>query len=270
MFTYLAHASRLHRLNPSAKLGALAAVAAGATLSFDPFIPGALALGLWTATWRIGRVPLRRMLRWSLPLLVLPLPLAGFTALYANLSDIAAPNVLWQWGPWTLAAEGVWRGIGLGLRVTCFMASSLLFITTTDPTDFAISLIQNLRIPYRFGYGVLVSYRFLPLLRTEFETIRLAHKVRGAGRRTGLPGRLRQLQRYAIPLLAAALRKSERTALAMDAKAFGSGPGRTYFRQMRLGVGDLLFFIGAVGYTLTIYWLGLRSGLADLQWVPDL
>jgi len=265
MFSYLAGASPLHRLNPAAKLGALAAVAAGATLSFDPFIPAALALGLWLASWLLGRVPLRRMLRWTLPL-----PLAVFTALYADLSDVANPQILWQWGPWTLAREGVRTGIGLGLRVTCFLATSLLFLTTTDPSDFAISLIQNLKIPYRFGYGVLISYRFLPLLRSEFETIRMAHKVRGAGRRAGLLGGLDQLRRFAIPLLAAALRKSERAALAMDAKAFGSGPQRTYFRQTRVGRADLIFLLGALGYTTAVYWLALRAGLADLQWIPDL
>jgi energy-coupling factor transport system permease protein len=269
MFSYLASASPLHRLNPAAKLGALAAVAAGATLSFDPFIPAALALGLWLASWLLGRVPLRRLLRWTLPLLLLPLPLAAFTALYADLSDVADPQILWRWGPWTLAWEGLRTGIGLGLRVTCFLATSLLFLTTTDPADFAISLIQNLKVPYRFGYGVLISYRFLPLLRSEFETIRLAHRVRGAGRRAGLLGGLEQMRRFAIPLLAAALRKSERAALAMDAKAFGSGQGRTYYRQMRVGGADLVFLLGALGYTAAVYWLALRAGLADLQWIPD-
>jgi energy-coupling factor transport system permease protein len=259
----------MHRLNPAAKLGALALVAAGATLSFDPFIPGALALGLWLVSWLLGRVPLRRMLRWTVPLLVLPLPLAAFTALYADLSGVPDPQVFWRWGLWSLAWEGVRSGIGVGLRVTCFLATSLLFLSTTDPADLAISLIQNLRIPYRFGYGVLISFRFLPQLRMEFDTIRLAHRVRGAGRRAGPRGALDQLRRYAIPLLAAALRKSERTALAMDAKAFGSGPQRTYFRQMRVGRRDLFFLLGAAAYTLAVYWLALRTGLADLQWIPD-
>jgi energy-coupling factor transport system permease protein len=268
MFTYLARASPLHRLNPAAKLLGLGVVAAGATLSFDPFIPGALAIGLWLLTWMVGRIPLRRMLRWTLPLLILPLPLMAFTALYFDLSRFPAPTILWQWGPWTLAAEGLRAGIGLGLRVSCFMATSLLFISTTDPTDFAISLIQNLKVPYRFGYGVLVSYRFLPLLRSEFETIRMAHRVRGVGRRAGLRGRLEQTQRYAIPLLAAALRKSQRTALAMDAKAFGAGPDRTYLRQMRLAPSDALFALGTVAFTATIYWLAFRFGLADLQFIP--
>ncbi len=268
MFTYLAHASPLHRLNPAAKLLGLATVAAGATLAFDPFIPGALLVGLWLATWLLGRVPLRRMVRWSLPILLLPLPLAIFTALYADLTPYPDPRILWQWGPWTLAREGIVIGIGLGFRVATFIATSLLFITTTDPADFAISLIQNLKVPYRFGYGVLVSYRFLPLLRDEFETIQMAHKVRGVGERAGLRGRVEQIRRYAIPLLAAAIRKSERTALAMDAKAFGAGPDRTYYRQLRLQTHDMLFVLAAIGYTVAVYGLALRLNLAVIQLVP--
>jgi energy-coupling factor transport system permease protein len=268
MFTYLAGASPLHRLNPTAKLIGLAAVAAGATLSFDPFIPGTLGAGLWLVAWLLGRVPLRRMLRWSIPLLALPLPLAAFTALYADLSRFPQPEILFTWGPWTLARQGVVIGIGLGLRVSTFLATSLLFLATTDPTDFAISLIRNLKIPYRFGYSLLISYRFLPSLRAEYETIRAAHRVRGVGRSPGLRGRLDQFRRTAIPLLAAAIRKSERTALAMDAKAFGAGPDRTYYREVSLGPGDAVFVLTAIGYTAAVYFLAIRLGWADLQWIP--
>jgi energy-coupling factor transport system permease protein len=268
MFTYLASASPLHRLNPSAKLCGLALIAAGATLAFDPFVPALLLLGLWLTTFVIGRAPFSKMLRWSLPILLLPLPLAVFTALYADLSRFTSPTILWAWGPWRLSSEGILIGIGLGLRVSCFMGTSLLFISTTDPTDFAISLIQNLKVPYKFGYGVLISYRFLPLLRTELETIRLAHKVRGVGRTTGLVGRWREMRRMALPLLASAIRHSERTALAMDAKAFGAGAQRTYFRQMRLRVGDGLFVLAAAAFCVAVYAVAIRLGVADLQWIP--
>lgn len=268
MFTYLASASPLHRLNPSAKLLALALVAAGATLAFDPFVPAALLSGLWLTTFIVGRTPLSNMLRWSLPILILPLPLTIFTALYADLGRFTSPTILWAWGPWTLAREGILIGVGLGLRVSCFMATSLLFITTTDPTDFAISLIQNLKVPYRFGYGILISYRFLPLLRSELETIRMAHMVRGLGRPGGLIGRWRELQRMALPLVASAIRHSERTALAMDAKAFGAGSARTYFRQMKLRPSDGLFVLAAGLFTLAVYALAIHLGVADLQWIP--
>ena len=270
MFTYLAHASPLHRLNPAAKLLGLAVVAAGATLAFDPFIPGMLALGLVLTAWWLGRIPWQRMVRWAAPLLLFPLPLIIFTALYADLSRYPHPHILWHWGPWTVAAEGLRSAIGLGLRVVTFMATSLLFVSTTDPTDFALSLIQNLKVPYRFGYGVLVSYRFLPLLRREYETIRMAHRIRGFAEGRGLRGLLARTRRYAIPLLAAAIRKSERTALAMDAKAFGAGPERTYYRHMTLHARDAAFVVAMLAYTLAVYAAAWHWGLANLQWVPNL
>jgi len=268
MFTYLAHASPLHRLNPVMKLAAIAVVALAATAAFDPFIPAMLLTALWLTAWRLGRVPFRQMLRWSVPLALLPLPIALFNALYTDLSRYAHPHILWHWGIWTLSTEGLWNGLGMGLRVAVFVAASLLFIATTDPTDFALSLVQNLKIPPRFGYGVLVSYRFLPLLKREYETIRLAHRVRGVGEGQGLRGWIEKTRRYAIPLLAAAVRKSERTALAMDAKAFGALPQRTYYRQMVIRRGDVLFLLAWLLYVAVVYALALHFGLAHLQWVP--
>ena len=268
MFTYLAHASPLHRLNPAAKLAGIAVVALAATVSFDPFVLIMLAAALWLTAWLLGRIPLKQMLRWSLPLLLLPLPVMLFNALYADLSRYAQPHILWHWGIWTLSVEGLWAGLGMGLRVMVFVASSLLFIATTDPTDFALSLVQNLKVPPRFGYGMLVSYRFLPLLRQEYETIRMAHRVRGVGERGGWRGWLVRFRRYAIPLLAAAVRKSERTALAMDARAFGALPRRTYYREMRVRRGDVVFVLALVAYVGLVFALAAHWGWVHLQWVP--
>ena len=268
LFEYYEAASPLHRLNPMAKLAGVAAVMAGATLFFDPVVPAALTLGLLLTLWLVGRVPPRRLGRWALLVLGFGLPVAVFNALYFDVSRVPDPTLLAHFGPWQITAQGLWAGLGLGLRVACFLAASLFFITTTDPTDFALSLIQQARLPYRFGYGVLVSYRFLPLLRAEFDTIRAAHRVRGVGEKTGLRGRLEQLRRYAIPLLAGAIRHSERTALAMDSKAFGAGPGRTYRRVLRVRIADWAFVLGALLFTAGVILAARQLGLADLQLVP--
>jgi energy-coupling factor transport system permease protein len=259
--------SALQRANPAAKLLGLAVVAAGATLTYEPFIPAALLAGLWLAAFAVGRIPLRRMLRASAVLLLVPLPLVFFTALYADV-DSASAHVLARFGPWVMTEEGLRMGAGLGLRVAAFLAGSLLYVSTTDPTDFALSLIQNLGLPYRFGYGLLVSYRFLPSLREEYETIRMAHRVRGVGRRAGLRGRWEEVSRMAVPLLAAAIRRSERTALAMDARGFASGPDRTFYRRLPLRASDLIYVAASAAFVLTVYAVALRWDLARLEWIP--
>jgi energy-coupling factor transport system permease protein len=58
--------------------------------------------------------------------------------------------------------------------------------------------------------------------------------------------RARELAGYAIPLLAMAVRRGERVALAMESRAFGALPQRTYFRVTTFGWPDLWFSLAAL------------------------
>ncbi|BDZ71311.1 hypothetical protein GCM10025861_18280 [Methanobacterium petrolearium] len=70
-------------------------------------------------------------------------------------------------------------GVAIALRIYALLLFSFPFVLTTEPSNFIRSLIQNLKIPYRFSYGVLVAFRFVPMMETEFNVIRSAHKVMG-------------------------------------------------------------------------------------------
>ena len=76
-----------------------------------------------------------------------------------------------------------------------------------------------------------------------------------------LRGRWEQLRRYAVPLLATAIRKSERVAIAMDSKAFGALPKRTYYRRLDIDWMDWAMVAGAVVATVLILVVLARSGL---------
>jgi energy-coupling factor transport system permease protein len=266
MITYLAKASPLQRVNPTLKLLGLGIIVAAATLAFDPYIPTLLATGLWLMTLFFGRVPIGVLLRWSVRLLLLPIPLALLTALYAQVGSPVHPIL--QVGTWILTREGVVLGLGVGLRLSAILAGSMMYVTTTDPSDFAVSLVQNLGLPYRFAYGLLISYRFLPSLGSEAETLRMAHRVRGMGRSRTVGDRLEEFRRLAIPLLAAAIRRSERTALAMDARAFGAFSDRTYLRSMRVRGSDVGFVLLCAAYAIAAIALAVRLGVARLAWIP--
>ena len=45
----------------------------------------------------------------------------------------------------------------------CFAVYSLLFVLTTDPTDFVVALVQHWRVPPRIAYASMAAYRFVPL-----------------------------------------------------------------------------------------------------------
>jgi energy-coupling factor transport system permease protein len=170
-------------------------------------------------------------------------------------------TVLWSAGPLQITAEGLRVGVSLTIRMLAIVIYSIIFVTTTDPTDLVLSLLQQARFPFRLGYGILVAYRFLPLWRSELDIIRAAHRIRGAGERMTLRGRWEQLRRYAVPLLAGAIRKSERVAIAMDARAFGARPERTYYRQLAVVRADWAMLAGTILLTGLILVAMQQAGL---------
>ncbi len=268
LLSYYEEDSFLHRLNPSMKLLALFLVVAVLTFARDPYTPGVfLVLTLFTL-WLGGRVPPKTILRSIWPLVLLTVPFFAFNTLYFDIGKVATPHIWFHFGPWTVAREGAVSGLALSLRILAFIAGSLLFVATTDPSDFALSLIQQAHVPYRFGYGILVAYRFLPLWTEELETIRAAHRVRGVGGNGGVSGKLEQFRRYAIPLLASTIRKSERVAIAMDSRAFGATDDRTYYRELHVRWTDWAFLAGAVlsltAIMAVLSTLGLTRGFGSI------
>src|SRR5207237_1389011 len=154
-------------------------------------------VGLATARLA-GRVPITVLLR---PMLFGAL--AGF-------------GIFWTYALFAVAGPD-WRyGATMALRLLAILSASALFVLTTDPSEFVRSLIHQARVSPRIAYAVFAAYRFVPLLGVEYETIRAAHQLRAGIRRSSPLDAVREVIGYAIPLLASAVRKGERVALAME------------------------------------------------------
>ncbi len=237
----------LRRRNPSIKLLALFVVVGSLTVVFDPWTPavflGAALLG-GRLLGGLSLVRLLRMLAFFLPAL--------FGVLLANILfnrlNAAAPPLFFV-GPLAVTEPALRTAASLGFRLLAFASFSAVFVLTTEAGDLILSLVHQGRLNYRIAYATLVGYRMLPLLRRELETIRAAHRVRGVDERPGPLGWLRRPQRYALPLLTGAVRRAGRVAIAMDARAFGAFPDRTYRRRMMVDRGDKAFLAGVVAGT---------------------
>ena len=100
---------------------------------------------------------------------------------------------------------------------------------TTDSTRLVDALVQQAGVSPRFAYGALAAYQAIPRFGEDLMTLRQARRLRGL--RGGWHPRL------LVSLLVLAIRHGDRVALAMDARAFGSGP-RSRYREVRWGVLD--------------------------------
>ena len=126
-------------------------------------------------------------------------------------------------GPARLTAVGVSGGLALAARVVAIASVGAVFTLTTDSTRLADSLVQQARVSPRFAYGALAAYQAIPRFGEDLASLRQARRVRGlAG--GWHPGLL-------LGVLVLAIRHGDRMALAMDARAFGSG-ARTFYRRV--------------------------------------
>lgn len=242
--------SLLERRNPSIKFLAVILTALALTFIFDPVTPAVIFLITLIAGRWLGGLMIRAQLR---PLLVFAV--AGVAILLANIlfnKENAASQALFHLGSVKVTGPALWAAGTLWLRLLSFALLSLVFIKTTEPQHLILSLVHQLRLSYRVAYGTMVGYRMLPLFQADYQTIRTAQRVRGVREGRGLLHAWSRTRRYAIPLLAGAVRKAGRVAVAMDARAFGALPGRTYRERMVVGRSDWVFLAATVAIVAVV------------------
>lgn len=236
--------SFLHRLNPLSKLLVFLPLMIFMLLTSEPWTPLAFILLSLTVLLDLGRIPVEHFTRILGPMFLL---VVVFLLIYPFLirpSLVEETPLLFELGPIALFQGGLYYGATTAMRVLALLLLSLPFSLTTDSADFLRALVQQWRLPYRLGYSILAAFRFAPMLQTEMAVIQAAHRVRGVNGGHGWRGGYERMRRYAVPLLATAIRQAERTALAMEGRAFGAFPERTYFKRMRFSQIDWLFISG--------------------------
>ncbi|TVQ27750.1 MAG: energy-coupling factor transporter transmembrane protein EcfT [Spirochaetaceae bacterium] len=249
----------LSTVNPTVKILCSVAVMLFVSVVFDLQTLTAVTLLGLAVLVLLGRVPLRTITRAMVPFM-----LFGFGFLWMNaLLPRAQGTVLASWGPVLVSAEGLLNGISFFLRALSFGVWSLVFVASTDPTLFVLSLMHQLRVKPRIAYSALAAYRYLPMLQQELEQIRAAHRLRGMGEHGGLRGRVQRIYRYTIPLLAGALRRATRVAAAMEARAF-SGERESWYRTVGVRKRDFVYLVGIMVLMGVIIAWGVQSSSLSL------
>jgi energy-coupling factor transport system permease protein len=221
----------LGRRNPVVKIAAGLVVAIAALAARDPVTPSLLLIGPLVALPLSGLSPATLARR-------------GTAVLAGAVSVGLATAFFGNPGGWTI-------GGALALRVVAIALPGVLMLSTTDPTDLADSLVQQLRAPARFAYGSLAALRLLPLLTTEWRTIGLARRARGVSSGGNPVVAARLLFGRVFTLLVGAIRRASRIAAAMDSRGFDSRLPRTYARQQTVQTADVFLLLAAVLLAVT-------------------
>ena len=141
-----------------------------------------------------------------------------------------------------LTTEGIIYGLKISLRlVLLIMLSSLLTFTTsplqlTDATEKLLSPLERVGVPaHELAMMMTIAIRFVPTLLEETDKIIKAQKSRGLDFESGgLVKRLRSMVPILVPLFLSSFRRAEDLAMAMEARYYRGGEGRTHMKQLRL------------------------------------
>lgn len=250
--------SYLARRDPTVKLAVVLVLSVGLFLVIDPVTPLMVLIVTVAAGLVAGRLPLRSFVRVLAPLAVVALGFVWTNALFARVTDPSA--VAWSAGPLRVTLAGLLFGLAIGLRGLAIGALSVTLVLTTEPTQLVVSLMRNARLPFRLGYPLLAAYRFLPYFRDELDQIDLARRIRGRARAGSVLERLRLRAGELVPLIAIAVRRAARIAVAMDARGFAAPQRRTFYREAPIGVTDVVFAAAALGTASAVLLLGAAAG----------
>jgi len=249
----------LHTINPSIKLLTVLTSVVVLALFLDPVLYLIFWGGLILITFTLSNVSLKLWALLTAPFAFMAIGYIWTAAVFPNQSMIDQETMIFQWSWIQLTQESLERSAGLGMRVITFSALSLLFVLTTKPTAFMLSLMQQLKVPTRLAYGIMAGYQFLPLIKEEFQIMQRAQQVRGVGIPRTWKERIIQWKSFIIPLLASAIRKAERTAIAMESKGFTGEPRISWYREISVqgrdvGFVGLMFGLFLVSYFLSSFY----------------
>jgi energy-coupling factor transport system permease protein len=241
---YLPYGSMVHHLDPRAKIVMFSLLVAAVTFA-DSYTASVILLVVLLGVVRISRTPLRFALQGLRP----ALPWIAVFALlqllfYRNPYGPKVCSTIWNWGFIDITTCSI-RQIGLMiLRLLEFMILISLLTLTTRTTELThglerlLSPLKRLKFPaHELALVFAIALRFAPTLAGELERIMKAQASRGAdfgeGGRLGFIQRTRNLLPLLVPLFVSALRRAEDLTLAMEARGYTGGRGRTSYLQLR-------------------------------------
>lgn len=141
----------------------------------------------------------------------------------------------------------------MALRFLVITASFSFFFLTTTPDDLATAL-EEIKVPREYSLLFTLSFRFVPTLAGDVETISDALKSRGFELEKG--SFIQRIKNYAyllIPLIVYEIRRSLMIAEALEARAFGATKKPTRITRLKMNIRDYVFVTIFLAITLIIY-----------------
>ena len=241
--------SVIHKLDPRTKLFATLLFIIS-VFSFDGIVGFIVMTALLFGVIALSKVPLSFMLR-GLKAIMILLVIAGLFNLF-----LTPGQVLWSIWKIHITREGLRNAVLMTIRmVYLIMGSSVMTLTTTpnqltDGLEKALKPLQKINVPvHEIAMMMSIALRFIPILIEETDKIMKAQMARGADFETGgLVKKAKNMVPLLVPLFVSAFRRANDLALAMEARCYVGGEGRTKMMPLVYHKVDRLAYVVVIAY----------------------
>lgn len=252
--------SCIHRLDPRTKILATIIYIVAIFLADTPITYGVL-IAFAGIVFALSQLPLVLMVKSVKPIwiiIVLTMIIHMFTT--------PGEHIVFSWKFLSVTQEGLDMGIKMAIRLILLLLFSSVLTFTTSPivlTDGIERLLRPLKcigVPaHELAMMMTIALRFIPTLLEETDRIMKAQTARGADFASGnILERMKNMLPLLVPLFISAFRRADELAVAMEARCYRGGEGRTRMHELAYTGKDIAALIIVI--VLVIVLIVLRWG----------
>ena len=171
-------------------------------------------------------------------------------------------EVVWEWGFLKATKEGIVLAAKMAVRLTLLVSGSSIMTLTTTPNQLTngmeslMSPLQRIRVPvHEIAMMMSIALRFIPILMEETDKIMKAQTARGADfEEGGLIRKVKNMVPLLVPLFISAFRRANDLAMAMEARCYHGGAGRTRMKPLCYSRADYTAYVVLAAYMACAVW----------------
>lgn len=244
--------SVLHKLDPRLKITGTFLYIISLFLVRD-LLGYAIACAFLVTMIVLSHVPFKFMIKGLKGILVILIFTAVFNVFFTP------GEVLFSFWRLSITREGIKVGARMVVRlIFLIIGSSIMTLTTTpnrltDGLEMLLKPLKRIKLPvHEVAMMMSIALGFIPILIEELDKIMKAQSARGADFDSKkLSVRIKSMIPVLVPLFVSAFRRAGDLAVAMEARCYHGGDGRTKFKPLRYVKRDY------IAYLILIIYLGI-------------
>lgn len=251
--------SYIHKLDPRVKLvGTMVYIIS--IFAFEKNSTFAIVTLFLLLIIALSKIPLKFMLKGMKGILFI----LFFTAVFNLLLTPGEPFI--KYGIIQISRPGIKLAVIIVIRLSYLVIGSSIMTLTTTPnqlTDGIESLLKPLKVfkisVHEIAMMMSIALRFIPILTEEMDKIMKAQKARGADFENGnVVVRAKKMIPILVPLFVAAFRRADELAMAMEARGYRGGEGRTKMKPLAYKGADYFAYFVLLVYLMSVFVFAFR------------